>query len=712
MNTIYVYTTATYRDFRGWRKVGQTHQDSAEIRVAQQDGTSNPEPLIIEKTFQVEDWISDHTIHAELSKMGKMEVRMDKSREWFECSVEDVQSAINNIQFGISRPNAYLMRDEQQECHDMAVAWFKARRVELKKMSKKERKKAIPKFLMNAKMRFGKTFTTYQIIKSLGLKNVLVLTYKPAVDASWREDLETHIDFVGWNYVSSKDFSKNNPIVKDDTADVNIIFGSFQDANELSKAKWAYAKDYHYDLVVIDEMHYGSSTDRAKKTLDSLSYDSILYVSGTPLKALMSGEFLDEETYTWGYADEQAKRKLEKDTNWQTETYRWLPVMKFHTFEVNEEAKKLTSCYTEEEGFTMTKMFGSEDGETFIDNAAVKLFLDQVFGIGVRKTQSPIRTHAVDHMLWVMPGNVKSVNALCKMLQQRVGDDYKILNVAGDNITKLEKVKQMIERNDKTITVTCGRFNTGVTVSEWDMIMMLDDGKSPESYFQTVFRSQSPDKPRGKEECYVVDFNPQRCLELVYEFADITAKKGQSTQEAVRTFLEFAPVLDHSGNTPVEVDVDRVLNLMAETGGYAEKFGSNVMMNWSLMDNYADTFDDLDFDTNSKQSDQIANNDLEGGKNYDSNGANGKKSLADMDEKERRELRMKVITMMRRLPTYLFLEDNVIDSSEDIVYYNNTELFNDAVGITLEDFNKLCSGFIKTERLDRCIMAYNQIESM
>ena len=414
MNTIYVYTTATYRDFRGWRKVGQTHQDSAEIRVAQQDGTSNPEPLIIEKTFQVEDWISDHTIHAELSKMGKMEVRMDKSREWFECSVEDVQSAINNIQFGISRPNAYLMRDEQQECHDMAVAWFKARRVELKKMSKKERKKAIPKFLMNAKMRFGKTFTTYQIIKSLGLKNVLVLTYKPAVDASWREDLETHIDFVGWNYVSSKDFSKNNPIVKDDTADVNIIFGSFQDANELSKAKWAYAKDYHYDLVVIDEMHYGSSTDRAKKTLDSLSYDSILYVSGTPLKALMSGEFLDEETYTWGYADEQAKRKLEKDTNWQTETYRWLPVMKFHTFEVNEEAKKLTSCYTEEEGFTMTKMFGSEDGETFIDNAAVKLFLDQVFGIGVRKTQSPIRTHAVDHMLWVMPGNVKSVNALCK----------------------------------------------------------------------------------------------------------------------------------------------------------------------------------------------------------------------------------------------------------------------------------------------------------
>lgn len=712
MNTIYVYTTETYRDFRGWRKVGQTHQASAKMRVEQQDGTSNPEPLIIEKVFQVEDWISDHTIHAELVKMGKMRVRMDKDREWFECTVEDVQCAINNIKFGISRPNAYPMRHEQQECHDLAVAWFKARRAELKKMSKKERKKAIPKFLMNAKMRFGKTFTTYQIIKSLGIKKVLVLTYKPAVDASWREDLETHVDFDGWKYVSAKDYNKNNPIMLDGNSDVEIVFGSFQDANELSKAKWKYAKDYHYDLVVIDEMHYGSSTDRAKQTLALLNYDSILYVSGTPLKAIMSGEFLDEEVYTWGYADEQAKRKLEKDSAWQTEVYRWLPVMKFHTFEVNEEAKKLTSCYTDEEGFTMTKMFGSEDGETFIDEAAVKLFLDQVFGIGVRKTQSPVRTHAVDHMLWVMPGNVKSVNALCKMLEKRVGDDYKILNVAGDNITKLDKVKQLIERNEKTITVTCGRFNTGVTVPEWDMVMMLDDGKSPESYFQTVFRVQSPDKSRSKEECYVVDFNPQRCLELVYEFADITAKKGQSTQDAVRTFLDFAPVLDHSGNTPVEVDVERVLNLMAETGGYAEKFGSHTMMNWSLIDNFADTFDGIDFESNSKKSDQLADNDLENGKNYDSNGNNNKKSLADMDEKERQELRKKVITVFRRLPTYLFLEDNVIDKTEDIVYYNNIDLFNDAVGISLEDFKGLCSGFIKTDRLDRCIMAYNQIESM
>jgi superfamily II DNA or RNA helicase len=697
MNTIYAYSTETYREFRGWRKVGQTHQESAHIRVQQQDGTSNPEPLEIEQTWQVPDWVSDHTIHAELEKMGCLRVRMDKDREWFECTVEQVSSAINNIILGVSRPNSYPMRSEQVECHDKAVAHYQA---------------GGDKFLMNAKMRFGKTFTSYQIMKSLDVKLVLVITYKPAVDAGWREDLNTHVDFEGWNYYSAKeDFSSTNPIEVRGDGKVDILFASFQDFNDFNKAKWAIAKNYHFDMVVIDEMHYGSKTERAQESLAQLAYDRILYVSGTPLKALMSGEFLDEEIYTWGYADEQAKRKSEKNANWTTELYRWLPVMQFHTFEVSEEAKKLVSAYTEEEGFTMTKMFGSDDGKKFKDESAVKLFLDQVFGIGVRKTQSPIRTHAVDHMLFVMPPNVNSATAMSKMLEKRVGEDYKIINVAGDNTRKLEVVKDLIRRNQKTITVTCGRFNTGVTVPEWDMVMMLDDTRAPETYFQTIFRCQSPDKPRGKEECYVVDFNPQRCLEMIYEFADITAKSSQSTQEAVRSFLEFAPVLDHSGNKTVEVDVERVLNMMAETGGYAERFGSSVMVNWDHLDDVADKFFGIDADSNVKQSSVISDNELEKGKNYD--GTNpGEKTKTPEEEKAERELRQKVITMMRSLPNYLFLETAKIDNVADILSTNNTDLFNDTVGLPLASFNELCERFIKTDRLNRAIMAFKQIESM
>jgi hypothetical protein len=696
-NIIYAYSTDTYLTYRGWLKCGQTKQESAELRVQQQDGTSNPEPLKVLKTWEVPAWVSDHTIHAELVKMGKLRVRMDKDREWFECNVDDISSAINNIVLGISRPNNYPMRVEQQACHDKAVAHFN---------------NGGNKFLMNAKMRFGKTFDSYQIVKTLGYKRILVITYKPAAEAAWREDLATHVDFEGWNYYSAKDFSATDPIELSDTGKVDVLFTSFQDFNDFEKAKWAIAKNYHFDMIIIDEMHYGSKTDRAQESLKQLTFDKMLYVSGTPLKALMSGEFLDEEIYTWGYADEQAKRKLEKDAGWETEIYRWLPVMKFHTFEVSDEAKKLVSAYTEEEGFTMTKMFGSTDGESFTDESAVKLFLDQVFGIGVRKDHSPVRTHAVDHMLFVMPPSVTSAVAMSKLLEKRVGNDYKVINVAGDNVRKLEEVKALIQHNEKTITVTCGRFNTGVTVPEWDMVMMLDDTRAPETYFQTIFRCQSPDKKRGKELCSVIDFNPQRCLEMIYEFADITAKPGESTQEAVRSFLEFAPVLDHSGNKATEVDVNQVLSMMAETGGYAERFGSSVMLNWSMLDNVANKFFGIDPESGVTSKSSISDNGLDKGKNYDKNGKPKSKTEIDEDRQAEKELRQRVITMMRRLPTYLFLEETTIDNVEQLLYTNNNELFQETVGISIEDFKNLCSGFIKTTRLDRAIMAYNQIERM
>ena len=695
---IYTYTTKTYRQY-DWRKIGETIQESADIRVAQQDTTSNPEPLEIEKTWKVPDHISDRDVHAELKRMGRKPVREDRPREWYECSVQDIDSAINNLLLGINRPNSYPMRDEQKECHDKIVALFQSG--------------ASNKALMNAKMRFGKTFVSYQIMKSLDVKRVMVITYKPAVDASWQEDLDLHTDFVGWKFNSAKDFSSTNPIQLDDTG-VQILFTSFQDFNDFNKAKWSIAKNYHYDMIVVDEMHYGTKTERAQESLRQLNYDRILYASGTPLKALMSGEFLDEEIYNWGYADEQSKRTIEKDSHWKTEVYRWLPVMHFHTYEVSEEAKRIVSLYSEEEGFTMTKMFGTvSNGHNlkFKDEGVVKLFIDQMFGRTVRTDKSPMKKYPVDHTLIMMPNSVDSVTAFCNLLTKTVGNDYKIINASGDNVTELSKVKQLIQHNSKTVTVTCGRFNTGVTVPEWDMVVMLDDGRSPETYFQTVFRCQSPDKARGKETCYVVDYNPQRCLEMVYEFADLTAKKNQSTQEALREFLEFASILDHSSNTPVKVDVNRILNLMSQTGGYAERFGSHIMLNWELLDSVKNKFNGIDSETSIKVTDQITDNGLTPGKNFESNN-DSKKKVKDPKEAELKELRQRVITMMRRLPTYLFVEDNLIENCADIYKINNRELFFDAVGITIENFNELCNEFIKTDRLDRCIMAYNQIEAL
>jgi hypothetical protein len=199
---------------------------------------------------------------------------------------------------------------------------------------------------------------------------------------------------------------------------------------------------------------------------------------------------------------------------------------------------------------------------------------------------------------------------------------------------------------------------------------------------------------------------------MIYEFADITAKKGENTQQAVRSFLEFAPVLDHSGNKPKEVDVNQVLTMMAETGGYAERFGSSIMLNWNELDAVAGTFFGINADASAKTSASISDNGLDKGKNYSKTGKVKSKSEIAEEEKAEKELRQKVITMMRRLPTYLFLETAKVDNVENIIYNNNSELFKETVGITIDSFKELCSGFIKTDRLDRAIMAYNQVEAI
>jgi hypothetical protein len=136
------------------------------------------------------------------------------------------------------------------------------------------------------------------------------------------------------------------------------------------------------------------------------------------------------------------------------------------------------------------------------------------------------------------------------------------------------------------------------------------------------------------------------------------------------------------------------------------------MLNWGMLDDVADKFYGIDAEKSVKKLDQISNNGLERGKNYESTGKVKTKAEIDLEIKELKELKERVVTMMRRLPTYLFLEENQIDSIDDIMYTNNVELFKDTVGITIKDFDELCSGFIKTDRLNRCIMAYNQIEAM
>ena len=494
---IYVYSTDTYLK-KGWVKIGETHQ-TVEERVKQQDGTACPEPLLV-----LDQWpspvYSDTDIHAQLRKMGILPVREDASREWYACTLPQVKSAFNQLTQGVARPNSYSMRPEQQDCCDKIVGHFNS---------------GGERFLMNAKMRFGKTFTTYQAIKALGYKKVLILTYKPQVSASWSSDLEKHVDF---NRFSKMHRAKEGMPTFEDN--MTIVFESFQQllhksgktANKNKSTSWIY--DVDWDLIVIDEEHYGAGTAYATAILEKLPTTAkTLSLSGTPYKTLASGEYSDEEIFSWTYVDEQ-KKKSEG-----SEAHQCMPTMKFHTFNIHPSVIKEAddSGYNEEDGFRIEKMFAAENN-SFKYPSVVETFLNTIGKKRVKgQSWSPyqadsINNRLLDHMLWMLPMSIDSVTALCddasRTTRTSVSGTIDIINASGNNTVNIGDVKEKIERNSKTITVSCGRFDTGVTVPEWKTVIMLDGSKSPEKYFQTIFRAQSPLK--GHDECLVIDFNPQR----------------------------------------------------------------------------------------------------------------------------------------------------------------------------------------------------------
>jgi superfamily II DNA or RNA helicase len=683
MHKIYVATNKGYAK-DGLVKVGLTDRTVAE-RLKELDTTGNRYPW-----YALKEWylpLTDKKIHNQLERMGIYKDRIDADREFFKCGVADVDIAINQLLHGISRPNSYDARPEQIKAVEKAVSAFKMGAAE---------------FLINAKMRFGKTFVSYLIAKALGIKNILILTYKPAVNASWQYDLDNHVLFDGWKYSSGQGYKMPHG------AKVNVLFASFQDINELAKTKWIGIQKQHFDLVIVDEMHYGSDTDRAKFTLNSLSYDKALYVSGTPLDAIISGRFTEENMFSWSYVDEARKRRAEKESGWKTEVYRWLPEMAFHTFAVCDEAKKASLAYTGEEQFTMTKMFGSDNGIQFNDNPTVKLFIDQLFGRGsTKKSKSPIRTCAADHMLFVMPPSVDSVNAMCNTLQQLVGNEYHIINVAGKNISSLDKVKRLIAHHNKTITVTCGRFNTGVTVPEWDAVFMLGDGEAPETYFQTIFRVQSPDEKRRKEQCFVFDFNPERVLKLVYTYCELTAKNGQSISQAVREFIEFCPIIDHSGNTLKQIDAESIVSFVTENGSYIDKFTSSYLFNRNLAAAFTGLLDLSGGVVNVKDQLLVNSNNIDKGKNY-------LKKLVHKGPKTKQQKALedviieKAKLITKNIPEYVLFVDPV-DSVEKLLK-TNKKLFEEHFNIKLDMFREMVNtGFMNNMRINRLIAGLEKL---
>ena len=639
--TIYAYEFVGVASHKGYIKVGYTERD-VETRIKEQVHTAAVPYRILGQWSAMKtdgSCFTDREVHAVLKLKGKKQLNAGEDRnEWFKCSITDVKAAIAAVRTGTAnvenRTQSFKMRPEQEKAVNRTTEYYRS--------AYEENSVRAPKFLWNAKMRFGKTFAAYQLAKRMGMTRILILTFKPAVQTAWRDDLLSHVDFEGWQFISNDSKEKIDSQYQRANKDRPIVcFGSFQDflgengtGGIKAKNEWVHA--INWDLVIFDEYHFGAWKENAKSLFEQdedvfeedLSrydrYDAYdetwlpittsyyLYLSGTPFRALNTGEFIEDQIYNWTYSDEQ-RAKL----NWTGENnpYAALPRMVMLTYQLPDSIVRIAK-QGEFDEFDLNVFFSAKgEGENarFVYSDYVQKWLDLIRGSYLETTTDELKLGAqkppmpysdtrllsvLSHTLWFMP-NVASCYAMANLLEQkqnRFYHDYHI-NIcagikAGIGAKALEPVLKSMRDplETKTITLSCGKLVTGVTVKPWTGIFMLRNMSSPETYFQAAFRVQSPwviTKDNGKkeimkEECYVFDFALNRALKQISDYSCRLNISENNPEKKVEEFVNFLPVLAYDGSTMRSVNAAEILDMaMAGTSAtlLAKRWESALLVN-------------------------------------------------------------------------------------------------------------------------------------
>lgn len=762
---IYAYEELN-QEYTGLLKIGYTTKN-VEKRVAEQYPTKRPDGIKPYKIVYSESAVredgttfTDHDIHKKLKQKNIENV----GGEWFRCTIDDVKSAIiavkNNIENEENRTLSFAMRPEQKAAVDKTAAYFES--------IKEDNVVKFPKFLWNCKMRFGKTFTTYQLAKKMQFKKVLILTFKPAVVTAWQEDLNTHIDFEGWQFIS-KDTTLTYE--KADKEKPIVCFGSFQDylgynkdtGGIKEKNEWVHAT--HWDLVVFDEYHFGAWKENAKSLFENededdfddidistyktkevydetflpITTDYYLFLSGTPFRALNSGEFIEEQIYNWTYSDEQYAKE-----NWSGENnpYAALPRMVMLTYKIPDTIANIAK-QGEFDEFDLNVFFSATgDGENavFTYKSEVQKWLNLIRGeyletkkdelkLGSKKPPLPYSDvnllNILQHTLWFLP-NVASCYAMNNLLKEKQNTffhDYSIIVAAGKKAgigaDALIPVKKAMADplKSKTITLSCGKLTTGVTVKPWTGILMLRNLSSPETYFQSAFRVQSPwviKDETGKEEiikkqCYVFDFALNRALKQISDYSSSLNINETNPEKKVAEFIKFLPVLAYDGSSMREINAADILDIaLAGTSAtlLAKRWESALLVNvdnntLKRILNNPEVLSALmnieDFRNLNKDIETIINKSEAVKKAKTSNekiSENEKKKLDDEIKeynKRRKEIQTKLIKLATRIPIFMYLTDYREYCLKDIITQLEPELFKKVTGLKINDFELLVS---------------------
>jgi hypothetical protein len=747
----------------------------------------------------------DSEVRQRLIYKGFDNVVIGASREWMRCTPDDVKTAVTELQKGLRLTGThhltFSMRREQREAVDKALAYINSIWA--------EDTDTAPRFLWNAKMRFGKTFTAYQLAKKLAAKRVLVVTFKPAVEDAWQTDLESHVDFDGWQYLSRS--SGSDPTQVDSEKPV-VYFGSFQDllgrdatGNIKAKNEWLHA--VNWDLVVFDEYHFGAWRDTAKELfegeddavakkeakleyaagLETVNEDlselsekeaeflpitstAYLYLSGTPFRALATGEFIEEQIFNWTYTDEQrAKEGFSAHHADQWNPYGALPQMRLLTYQMPDELLVIASGGDFDE-FDLNEFFvamGTGANADFKHKNDVQKWLDIVRGshaptqvdnlkLGSQRPPFPYSDVRLlpylQHSLWFLP-NVAACHAMANLLAEKHSTfwhDYTVLTVAGPSagvgLDALPPVRKAIGSGfeTKTITLSCGKLTTGVTIPQWSSILMLRNLKSPETYFQAAFRVQSPwsiKNPNGdnpdeeeilKPVCFVFDFAPTRALRQLSDYGIGLSPNEPNPEKAVEELVSFLPVLAYDGSHMTQIDAGGILDIaMAGTSAtlLARKWESALLVNVDndtlrrILDNpeamaaveriegWRSLGDNI-IETIINKSEKVK--ELKNKAKDDHLTAKEKQELTDAEKEyksKRKLVQEKLIKFATRIPAFMYLTDFRENTLQDVITKLEPDLFLAVTGLTVEDFHLLVSlKVFNTEQMNQAVFAFRRYE--
>lgn len=607
---IYAYTTPEIARHNGWTKIGYTEQPSVKKRIEQQTKTADVRFNIewqqeARYTDGSGEYFTDHNFHDYLERFE--DIKREPNTEWFNIDGPTSQqllwkfAARSYAHVQAKNKLTYILRREQQQAVDATYAYYQ------KCLQSGEREKA--EFLWNAKPRFGKTLTSYDFMRKMDARMVLIVTNRPAIANSWFDDFEKFIAWqTNYRFVSTTDSLKERATLtreqflnaqleaEDKNQELRMVaFLSLQDlkgsvyfGGTIDKLRWV--AENNWDLLIIDEAHEGVDTHKTDKAFDKINRKFTLHLSGTPFKAVAMGKFAQEQIFNWTFSDEQ-----EAKDNWQEETlnpYACMPRMNMYTYQMSQIAIDkvnrgidLSDDDKTEFAFDLNEFFKTNERGQFIHKNEVKKFLDALVEQEKFPFSTPELRKELAHTFWLLE-RVDSAKALAKMLKEHpIFENYEIVLAAGDgrleedDSTKskrsFDKVREAIKNHDKTITLSVGQLTTGVTIPEWTAVFMLSNMKSPAEYIQAAFRAQNPfkfekdGKLYQKENAYIFDFAPERTLMIFDEFANSlysgTSGGGgtKSEREAnIKRLLNFFAVFAEDQDGKMEqVDAAKVLTI-------------------------------------------------------------------------------------------------------------------------------------------------------